>query len=114
MLNVLAELVGLNYSYYIFSDLYRNTQSAFDAVNEMMSSPLSDPNNTKKPCRMDLFAPALSKFGDLIQQARDSSVKVEATYNSRLQSYMLNSGFIETFREQEMRDQRQRAGELAK
>lgn len=114
MLNVLAELVGLNYSYYIFSDLYRNTQSAFDAVNEMMSSPLSDPNKAKKPCRMDLFAPALSKFGDLIQQARDSSVKVEATYNSRLQSYMLNSGFIETFREQEMRDQRQRAGELAK
>ncbi|WP_050569761.1 conjugal transfer protein TraH [Dickeya sp. NCPPB 3274] len=113
-LNVLAELVGLNYSYYIFSDLYRNTQSSFDAINEMMTTPMNDANSGAKKCRMDLFAPAIDKFTDLIHQSRDNSLKVEATYNSRLQSYMNNSNFIDTFRQEDLRDQRTRAGNIVK
>ncbi|WP_233981873.1 conjugal transfer protein TraH [Pectobacterium versatile] len=113
-LNVLAELVGLNYSYYIFSDLYRNTQSSFDSINEMITTPMNAPNSGSKKCRMDLFAPAIDKFTDLIQQSRDNSIKVEATYSSRLQSYMNNANFIDTFRQEEARDQKNRAGNLVR
>lgn len=96
-LNVLSELVGLYYTYFIFTDLYRNTENTFDKVNEMTTIPLSDPNAGSKPCRMDLFKPAIAKFDDLIAQARTASTKVETSYNSRLQSYVLNSDFSKTF-----------------
>ncbi|EDH8415600.1 pilus assembly protein [Salmonella enterica subsp. enterica serovar Enteritidis] len=108
-LNVLSELVGLYYTYFIFTDLYRNTENTFDKVNEMVSTPLSDPSAGSKPCRMDLFKPAIAKFDDLITQARDASTKVEAAYNSRLQSYTLNQGFIKSFETQERQDQSDRA-----
>ena len=108
-LNVLSELVGLYYTYFIFTDLYRNTENTFDKVNEMVSTPLSDPAAGSKPCRMDLFKPAIAKFDDLITQARDASTKVEAAYNSRLQSYTLNQGFIKSFETQERQDQSDRA-----
>ena len=58
---------------------------------------------------MDLFKPAIAKFDDLITQARDASTKVEAAYNSRLQSYTLNQGFIKSFETQERQDQSDRA-----
>lgn len=109
ILNVLSELVGLYYTYYIFTDLYRNSENTFDKVNEMVSTPLSDPSAGAKPCRMDLFKPAISKFGDLIAQSRDASTKVEAALNSRLQSYQLNQGFIKSFETQERQDQSDRA-----
>ncbi|EBY3981275.1 conjugal transfer protein TraH [Salmonella enterica] len=108
-LNVLSELVGLYYTYFIFTDLYRNTENTFDKVNEMVSTPLSDPSAGSKPCRMDLFKPAIAKFDDLITQARDASTKVEAAYNSRLQSYTLNQGFIKSFETQERQYQSDRA-----
>ncbi|STQ07509.1 putative pilus assembly protein [Enterobacter cloacae] len=108
-LNVLSELVGLYYTYFIFTDLYRNTENTFDKVNEMVSTPLADPSAGSKPCRMDLFKPAIAKFDDLITQARDASTKVEAAYNSRLQSYTLNQGFIKSFETQERQDQSDRA-----
>ncbi len=109
MLGTLSELVGLNYTYFIFTDLYRNTQNTFDKVNEMVSMPLSDPNAGSKPCRMDLFKPAVAKFDDLIKQARDASGKVEQAYNSRLQSYMLNKDFSQSFE----KDERQRGRDWA-
>lgn len=108
-LNVLSELVGLYYTYFIFTDLYRNTENTFDKVNEMLSSPLSDPSAGSKPCRMDLFKPAIAKFDDLLTQARGASVKVESAYNSRLQSYTLNQGFVKSFETQERQDQSDRA-----
>lgn len=108
-LNVLSELVGLYYTYFIFTDLYRNTENTFDKVNEMVSTPLSDPSAGSKPCRMDLFKPAIAKFDDLITQARDASTKVEAAYNSRLQSYTLNQGFTKSFETQERQYQSDRA-----
>jgi conjugative transfer pilus assembly protein TraH len=75
----------------------------------MVSTPLSDPSAGSKPCRMDLFKPAIAKFDDLITQARDASTKVEAAYNSRLQSYTLNQGFIKSFETQERQYQSDRA-----
>ena len=110
-LNVLSELVGIYYTYFIFTDLYRNTENTFDKVNEMVSTPLSDPSAGSKPCRMDLFKPAIAKFDDLIGQSREASVKVEAAYNSRLQSYTLNQGFVKSFETQERQDQSDRAAQ---
>ncbi|EJJ0671530.1 conjugal transfer protein TraH [Cronobacter sakazakii] len=109
ILNVLSELVGLYYTYFIFTDLYRNTENTFDKVNEMVTTPLSDPSAGSKPCRMDLFKPAIAKFDDLIDQARTASTKVEAAYNSRLQSYNLNQNFVKSFENQEREDQSDRA-----
>ncbi|ELY3740535.1 conjugal transfer protein TraH [Cronobacter turicensis] len=109
ILNVLSELVGLYYTYFIFTDLYRNTENTFDKVNEMVTTPLSDPSAGSKPCRMDLFKPAIAKFDDLIDQARTASTKVEAAYNSRLQSYNLNQNFVKSFESQEREDQSDRA-----
>ncbi|EJG0631313.1 pilus assembly protein, partial [Cronobacter sakazakii] len=101
--------VGLYYTYFIFTDLYRNTENTFDKVNEMVTTPLSDPSAGSKPCRMDLFKPAIAKFDDLIDQARTASTKVEAAYNSRLQSYNLNQNFVKSFENQEREDQSDRA-----
>mgnify|MGYP003365232420 CR=1 FL=1 len=109
-LDILAELVGLNYTYYIFTDLYRNTQNTFDKVNEMVSMPLSDPNAGSKPCRMDLFKPAISKFDGIIEQARLASSNVEAAYNSRLQSYLTNKSFTQTFENDERQRDRDVSG----
>ncbi|MFS7223157.1 conjugal transfer protein TraH [Rahnella inusitata] len=111
VLNVLSELVGLYYSYFIFTDLYRNTENTFDKVNEMVSSPMSDPNAGSKPCRMDLFKPAIAKFDDLIQQSHTASTKVEAAYTSRLQSYVLNQNFAQTFEKMERQQKSDSAAE---
>ncbi|MCL6336303.1 pilus assembly protein [Pectobacterium carotovorum subsp. carotovorum] len=110
-LNVLSELVGLYYTYYIFTDLYRNTENTFDKVSEMVSTPLSDPSAGSKPCRMDLFKPAIAKFDDLTGQAREASTKVEAALHSRLQSYTLNQGFVKSFETQERQYHSDRAAE---
>jgi len=110
VLNTLSELVGLNYTYFIFTDLYRNSQNTFDKVNEMVSMPLTDPSAGSKPCRMDLFKPAISKFESLTEQARTASTKVEQAYNSRLQSYMLNKNFTQTFENDERQRDRDSAG----
>lgn len=109
MLNVLSEFVGLYYTYYIFTDLYRNSENTFNKVNEMVSTPLSDPSAGSKPCRMDLFKPAIAKFDDLIAQSRDAGVKVEAEFNSKLQSYMLNQSFIKSVETEDRQGQNDRA-----
>ncbi|WP_112924965.1 conjugal transfer protein TraH [Escherichia coli] len=109
MLNVLSEFVGLYYTYYIFTDLYRNSENTFNKVNEMVSTPLSDPRAGSKPCRMDLFKPAIAKFDDLIAQSRDAGVKVEAEFNSKLQSYMLNQSFIKSVETEDRQGQNDRA-----
>lgn len=109
MLNVLSEFVGLYYTYYIFTDLYRNSENTFNKVNEMVSTPLSDPNAGSKPCRMDLFKPAIAKFDDLIVQSREAGVKVEAEFNSKLQSYMLNQSFIKSVETEDRQGQTDRA-----
>lgn len=109
MLNVLSEFVGLYYTYYIFTDLYRNSENTFNKVNEMVSTPLSDPNAGSKPCRMDLFKPAIAKFDDLIVQSREAGVKVEAEFNSKLQSYMLNQSFIKSVETEDRQGQADRA-----
>ncbi|ECC3269519.1 conjugal transfer protein TraH [Enterobacter hormaechei] len=111
MLNVLSEFVGLYYTYYIFTDLYRNTENTFNKVNEMVSTPLSDPNAGSKPCRMDLFKPAIAKFDDLIVQSRDAGGKVEAEFNNKLQSYMLNQSFIKSVESEDRQGQTDRAAE---
>ena len=75
----------------------------------MVSTPLSDPSAGSKPCRMDLFKPAIAKFDDLIAQSRDAGVKVEAEYNSKLQSYMLNQNFIKSVENEDKQMQEVRA-----
>ncbi len=102
MVEILTQLVSLNYTYMIFNDLYRNTLYSLIRIEKAASTTGNDPSNTKK-CRTDLYLDAISKFKELTESASKNREVLQDKYSAKLTEIQNNLNFSETMRQKEER-----------
>lgn len=101
MVAELGDLTGVGYSYMIMRDLYRNTDAAFQMANAQLDTTNSDPTRAGKQCRADVMLPAISKFRELSEMARENRDKLSVQYQAKVAEYQLYRGFNNGAREDE-------------
>ncbi|WP_254204616.1 conjugal transfer protein TraH [Aeromonas sp. FDAARGOS 1405] len=109
MLSELGDLTGIGYSYMIMRDLYRNTDAAFQMANAQLDATNSDPTKGGKQCRADVMLPAITKFRDLSDMARENRDKLSVQYQAKVSEYQLYRSFTNGAKEDEADFRRQRA-----
>lgn len=109
MLSELGDLTGIGYSYMIMRDLYRNTDAAFQMANAQLDATNSDPTKGGKQCRADVMLPAITKFRDLSDMARENRDKLSFQYQAKVSEYQLYRSFTNGAKEDEADFRRQRA-----
>ncbi|MFO1259340.1 MAG: conjugal transfer protein TraH [Gammaproteobacteria bacterium] len=86
-IDLMTELVAINYTFYIFSDLYRNTEFMFNKVKAAMESGASAGD---KPCDMRVYAQASQHFNSLYSKLKSNQRAVLTAYQQKLNSLAIS------------------------
>jgi conjugative transfer pilus assembly protein TraH len=88
-IDMMTELVAINYTWYLFNDLYRNTDTMFRAVENSLNNPGVTPNNPDNQCDMSVYAQATTQFKAMHDVLLENKNALALAYQQKISAYLV-------------------------